>query len=129
MPRKILRVAKNTLEKSDFHRGNYNQLLERVATPTMNTGIRLLGKANRRDGVLSSLFPQQTTKSESSSKRHKPSTFQQPKCSTSQHPLPSTFSEDGLSTNNLYHREPSPSKSSYLFYLSSPYLIAIFTLQ
>ncbi len=56
MPRYVLRVSKNP-KKDKFHSGNFNQMVDRVKSPTVNASIRLLRGANKQDGVLSSLFP------------------------------------------------------------------------
>ena len=56
-----MRVKRDASSKPVVHQGNFNQLLGRLESPTMNSNIRLLRGVNKKDGYLSPLFPQNKT--------------------------------------------------------------------
>ena len=110
MTRKIVRVKRDSSSKPVVHQGNFNQLLGRLESPTMNSNIRLLRRANKKDGFLSPLFPQNKTSvnSQKGSQKQKSFPSQEPK---SQHSKASLSQQSNSSSNSTdwgtssqYHR-------------------------
>ena len=99
MPREIVRVKRDASSKPVVHQGNFNQLLGRLESPTMNSNIRLLRGANKKDGYLSPLFPQNKTSvnSQKGSQKQKSFPSQEPR---SQHSKASLSQQSNSSSNS-----------------------------